>query len=78
MSTARWGYVRLREERYTDAKLKKWIQKLKAQYWNEAFVFFKHEDAGAAPKLAARFIQLAGDGETESPDKVRGAARSRR
>jgi uncharacterized protein YecE (DUF72 family) len=51
--------VRLREERYTDARLKKWIDKLAAQDWREAFVFFKHEDAGAGPKLAARFLELA-------------------
>jgi uncharacterized protein YecE (DUF72 family) len=55
-----WGYVRLREERYTDARLKKWIEKLKAEDWNECFVFFKHEDAGAGPTLAARFVELAG------------------
>jgi uncharacterized protein YecE (DUF72 family) len=60
ISTTTWGYVRLREERYTDARLRKWIEKLKAQDWNEAYVFFKHEDVGAGPKLAARFLKLAG------------------
>jgi uncharacterized protein YecE (DUF72 family) len=60
IGTTNWGYVRLRQERYTDARLIKWIEKLKAQDWNECFVFFKHEDAGAGPTLAARFIQLAG------------------
>jgi uncharacterized protein YecE (DUF72 family) len=59
IGTTSWGYVRLREERYTDARLKKWIKMLKAQNWNEVYVFFKHEDAGAGPKLAARFIELA-------------------
>lgn len=60
VSTANWGLVRLREERYTDAKLKKWIAKLKKQNWDEAYVFFKHEDVGAGPALAARFLKLAG------------------
>jgi uncharacterized protein YecE (DUF72 family) len=60
IGTADWGYVRLREERYTDARLKKWIARLKDQDWKEAFVFFKHEDVGAGPKLAARFLELAG------------------
>jgi hypothetical protein len=32
---------------------------LNTQDWNEAYVFFKHEDVGAGPKLAARFIELA-------------------
>jgi uncharacterized protein YecE (DUF72 family) len=58
--TTNWGFVRLREEHYTDHRLKKWIEKLKAQDWNEAYVFFKHEDVGAGPKLAARFLKLAG------------------
>jgi len=26
------------------------------QSWNEAFVFFKHEEAGAAAQMAARFM----------------------
>jgi uncharacterized protein YecE (DUF72 family) len=60
VSTTNWGYVRLREERYTDARLKKWIEMIKAQDWNEAYVFFKHEDVGAGPRLAARFLELAG------------------
>jgi uncharacterized protein YecE (DUF72 family) len=60
VGTADWGYVRLREERYSDARLKKWIERLKAQEWNEAYVFFKHEDEGAGPKLASRFLELAG------------------
>jgi len=63
VSTASWGYVRLREERYTATQLKKWIEKLKAQEWDEAFVFFKHEDVGAGPKLAARFIELSQTGK---------------
>jgi uncharacterized protein YecE (DUF72 family) len=59
VSTTSWGFVRLREERYTTARLKKWIEKLSAQDWDEAYVFFKHEDVGAGPKLAARFLELA-------------------
>jgi uncharacterized protein YecE (DUF72 family) len=60
IGTTDWGYVRLREERYTDSRLKKWIGRLKDQGWKEAFVFFKHEDASAGPKLANRFLELAG------------------
>jgi uncharacterized protein YecE (DUF72 family) len=60
VSTAGWGYVRLRREDYTDDDLRKWIERLRAQPWDEAYVFFKHEDAGAGPKLAARFLELAG------------------
>jgi uncharacterized protein YecE (DUF72 family) len=60
IGTTNWGYVRLREERYTDARLKKWIGAIRDQDWNKAYVFFKHEDVGAGPKLAARFLELAG------------------
>jgi uncharacterized protein YecE (DUF72 family) len=60
VGTADWGYVRLRRESYTDEDLKQWIKRLKSQGWGEAYVFFKHEDAGAGPKLAARFMELAG------------------
>jgi uncharacterized protein YecE (DUF72 family) len=60
VSTAGLGYVRLRREEYTDERLAEWIEKLRAQAWDEAYVFFKHEDAGTGPKLAARFLKLAG------------------
>jgi uncharacterized protein YecE (DUF72 family) len=56
--TADWGYVRLRRVNYSDADLKVWIKRIKAQKWNTTYVFFKHEDEGTGPKLAARFIEL--------------------
>ena len=59
--TAAWGYLRLRRENYTDAELGAWIAKLRAQEWDEAYVFFKHEEAGTGPKFAARFLNLAGE-----------------
>jgi uncharacterized protein YecE (DUF72 family) len=60
VATTSWGFVRLREGRYTDATLKKWIDSCRAQNWDEAYIFFKHEDVGAGPKLAERFLELAG------------------
>ena len=59
-STAGWGYLRLRRETYTDQDLAKWIEKLKSTGWQDVYVYFKHEDAGIGPKLATRFIELAG------------------
>jgi uncharacterized protein YecE (DUF72 family) len=59
ISTANWGYLRLRREAYTDKDLAEWIKKLRSQPWDAAFVFFKHEDAGMGPKVAARFLELA-------------------
>ncbi len=58
VSTADWGYLRLRRESYTPADLKKWMKRIQAQNWKAAFVFFKHEDAGIGPKLAMKFLKL--------------------
>jgi uncharacterized protein YecE (DUF72 family) len=56
--TASWGYLRLRRPDYQDADLARWAQRVAAEGWDRAFVFFKHEDEGAGPKLAARFGEL--------------------
>ncbi|HXG00784.1 MAG TPA: DUF72 domain-containing protein [Bacteroidota bacterium] len=58
VSTANWGYLRLRRENYTSADLKKWMKKIQSQDWQTAFVFFKHEDEGVGPKLAMKFLQM--------------------
>ena len=57
--TAEWGYLRLRRVQYSDSDLKKWIKWMRAQQWKDTFVFFRHEDEGTGPKLAAQFIKLA-------------------
>ena len=59
VNTAKWGYLRLWDDKYTDARLRKWIVGIEAQKWRETFVFFMHEDEGVSPKLAARFAKLA-------------------
>ena len=59
VATADWGYLRLRMPDYTDAELKSWVTRVRQQDWREAFVFFKHEEAGKGPKLAKRFMELA-------------------
>ena len=58
MSTADWGYFRLRRVVYEEADLKMWADRVRGESWKEAFVFFKHEDAGTGPKLATRFIEM--------------------
>jgi uncharacterized protein YecE (DUF72 family) len=60
VSTADWGYVRLRMADYGDAELKAWAQRIQGQGWREAYVFFKHEDEGKGPEMAGRFGELAG------------------
>jgi uncharacterized protein YecE (DUF72 family) len=57
--TADWGYVRLRRVNYAESELAEWISRIRAQDWKNTFVFFKHEDEGTGPKLAARFVELS-------------------
>ena len=56
--TTDWGYLRLRGSAYDDAALGAWAERVRAAPWREAYVFFKHEDAGAGPALAHRFLEL--------------------
>jgi uncharacterized protein YecE (DUF72 family) len=58
LATTKWAYLRLRRESYTPKQLRAWIDKLTSAKLREAYVFFKHEDTGSGPKLAARFMQL--------------------
>lgn len=61
ISTAPWGYLRLRRSDYTDDELSQWSDKIHSQGWEKAFVFFKHEGEAKAPKMAMRFRELAKD-----------------
>jgi uncharacterized protein YecE (DUF72 family) len=58
ISTASWGYLRLRRSDYTDAGLSQWVEKIFAQKWERTFVFFKHEDEAKGPELAMHFQEL--------------------
>ena len=52
VATAAWGYLRLRRDDYDARMIDAWAATIRDQDWREAYVFFKHEDSGAAPKLA--------------------------
>jgi uncharacterized protein YecE (DUF72 family) len=58
VSTADWGYLRLRRPDYGDAELKAWVGRVRQPGWQDAFVFFKHEDEGKGPLMAKRFLEL--------------------
>ena len=64
VATAPWGYLRLRRTDYDEAALGTWAEKLAAMApaWTAAFVYFKHEDAGLGPKLAAQFVEKLAQG----------------
>jgi len=57
--TADWGYLRLRRVNYSESDLAEWIKRIRAQDWKNTYVFFKHEDEGTGPKLAAQFVALS-------------------
>lgn len=57
VATTDWGYFRLRRETYSQAELDTWADRIQEQPWNEVYVFFKHEDEGAAPRLAIEFAR---------------------
>jgi uncharacterized protein YecE (DUF72 family) len=59
VATTDWGCLRLRRPDYDDAALKKWLKQMRQQDWQDAFVFFKHEDEAKGPKFAQRFLELA-------------------
>lgn len=59
--TADWGYLRLRRVNYSEENLAEWVKRIRDQEWKETFLFFKHEDAGTGPRLAAQFVKLAGE-----------------
>ncbi len=55
--TADWGYLRLRRTTYTEADVTAWAERVRAQPWQRAFVFFKHEDEARGPEFAATFAR---------------------
>jgi uncharacterized protein YecE (DUF72 family) len=59
-ATARHGYFRLRDEGYTPADLEVWADRLLdlGEAWEDAFVYFKHEDAGKGPEFARLFAEI--------------------
>src|SRR5205814_2607147 len=62
ISTASWGYLRLRRTNYEEKDLVEWMKRVQNEKWSDAFIFFKHEDKGVGPKLAAQFLKLATQG----------------
>jgi uncharacterized protein YecE (DUF72 family) len=59
VATTDWGYLRLRRLDYSDRELSQWVKQVRKQDWQDAFIFFKHEDEANGPRLAKRFLELA-------------------
>jgi len=58
VSTAAFGYLRLRCHDYNDDALRAWAERLRGAPWSEVWVFFKHDDAGTAPRFATELAKL--------------------
>ena len=73
VATADYGYLRLRDEGYTDGDLARWAEWVDGQQgaWRETFVYFKHEDEGKGPEFAqafrARLAPRASEGTSGQP-----------
>jgi uncharacterized protein YecE (DUF72 family) len=70
--TAGFGYLRLRRAGYSDRELGRWVERIRRAGWNDVFVFFKHEDEGAGPLLAARLLELFAAPAAEQPIAITG------
>lgn len=69
--TASWGYLRLHKLDYDGAALAEWAKCVMSQKWNEAYVFFKHDEgAGSGPPAVTAFVTACG---THGQDDQRGS-----
>ena len=61
VATATWGYARLHKLDYDDAMLGEWAKTIAAQPWNDAYVFFKHDEGiGSGPPAVSSFTRAFG------------------
>ena len=67
--TASWVYLRLRKPGYSPQALSGWLRKANNTGTDQLYAFFKHEEAGAGPKLAAQFLRMGSKLETAAKPK---------
>ena len=62
VSTADYGYLRLRDEGYEESDIARWADWVGQQQdtWRDTFVYFKHEDEGKGPEFASLFKSTLG------------------
>lgn len=65
--TAAFGYLRLRRPDYSTGDLRRWAARVLAMPWQEVFVFFKHEEAGRGPALAAALLEAVAAAKAVPP-----------
>jgi uncharacterized protein YecE (DUF72 family) len=87
VATTRWGYLRLRRMDYDDAAVALWAGRLRPQLpptdpkasvatgfarWDSAFIYFKHEEAGRGPVLAAKLTSILASTPASAMELVTG------
>jgi uncharacterized protein YecE (DUF72 family) len=58
VATAPFGYLRLRRAAYSAGDLRRWADRIGAQRWQEAYVYFKHEDEAKGPAFALALREI--------------------
>jgi uncharacterized protein YecE (DUF72 family) len=60
VTTADFGYYRLRDEGYMPDDLARWADRIRAEqpHTRDTFVYFKHEEAGKGPEFAKELLRL--------------------
>ena len=61
LTTASWGYLRLRRTGYDEAALDRWAGRILEQPWREAYAFLKHDEEGTeanGPRWAEALAHL--------------------
>jgi len=54
VTTANWGYLRLRRTHYEDREVETWAQRIAAQSVERTYVYFMHEDEALGTRFARR------------------------
>ncbi|MGE5277739.1 MAG: DUF72 domain-containing protein [Acidobacteriota bacterium] len=58
VATTDWGYARLRRQDYGPSDLQSRAERYRSLPWKDLFAFFKHEEGGRGPALAAQFREV--------------------
>jgi len=57
VATSTWGYVRLHRFDYDASALTEWASRIQGQGWEEAYVYFKHDEGiGSGPPAVDAFV----------------------
>jgi len=57
VATSTWGYVRLHRFDYDAAALTEWASRIQGQGWEQAYVYFKHDEGiGSGPPAVDAFV----------------------